>query len=184
MSNLSIGLTSIRQTDGLYNLNDLHAASGKAKKHQPALYLRLSQAKELISELVKSTDLYISNPDSYPVKKSRGTKGGTFVCKELVYAYAMWISPKFHLHVIRAFDAIQNVAKNTLPATCTPVGSMTFLTTIINGQAVVQPIGDDVILIDKQAYNQVMDDIKTAAYDCSNAIFRGQNKLAKLLGES
>jgi hypothetical protein len=59
----------------------------------------LESTLALIEELSNYPDL-----GSFATKKTMGRNGGTWVCKELVYAYAMWISPKFHLHVIRAFD--------------------------------------------------------------------------------
>ena len=102
MSNLTILKTAIRQSDNLYSLNDLHKASGNAEKHRPSLFVRLDTTQDLISEIqkeVKSTDL---------IFKTTGGRGlrGTYACEELVIAYAMWISPKFHLIVLRAFLAM------------------------------------------------------------------------------
>lgn len=82
--------------DGRFCLNDLHKASGGEDRHVPGYWLENRQAAELIAEL-ETTGI--------PVVKKPGRNGGTYVCKELVYAYAMWISPKFHLQVIRTFDA-------------------------------------------------------------------------------
>lgn len=100
MSNqLTILNNSIRSFDNLYSLKDLHKISGGEKKHEPYLFIRLETTQELITEIK-------SESDCEPVKTIRGTQGGTYACEELVIAYAMWISPKFHLIVLRAFLAM------------------------------------------------------------------------------
>ena len=98
MSNLAILNTSIRSYENLFSLNDLHKASGNLAKHKPAFFLRIDTTKDLIAEIEKET------PNA--LKVIRGTQGGTYACEELVIAYAMWISPKFHLVVLRAFLAM------------------------------------------------------------------------------
>jgi len=98
---LTVLSTDIRIHDGLYSLNDLHRAAGGKSKHQPSFWLRTDQTNELIAEIENSADM-----QSKAVITREGRNGGTYACKELVYAYAMWISAKFHLAVIRAFDAL------------------------------------------------------------------------------
>lgn len=97
MSNLQILNNSIRTFETLHCLNDCHQASGNLAKHKPVLFLRLDSTKELIAEIERET------PNTKAVKTLRGTQGGTYACKELVIAYAAWISPAFHLVVLRAF---------------------------------------------------------------------------------
>ena len=118
---LTVLSTEICQQDKLYSLNDLHRASGGEAKHQPNRFMRLDQTKELIAEILKYPEMGI-----LPVKIIRGLHGGTYVCRELVYAYAMWVSAKFHLVVIRAFDmTIQTIPQATL--TTSQIGELATL---------------------------------------------------------
>lgn len=112
---LTVAGTSVRQMNGLYSLNDLHKASGAEAKHQPGYFMRRDETQALIAEIC-SADSQIkaleyseesrsstnsAKSQSYQTKEGRG--GGTYACKELVIAYAAWISAAFHLKVIRVF---------------------------------------------------------------------------------
>ncbi len=102
-TSLIIAGLSIRQdSEGRYCLNDLHKASGGEKRHQPAFFMRLDNIQDIIDEIGQSANMQIA-----PVSAVRGGKApGTYACWELVYNYAMWISPKFNLKVVRAYHAM------------------------------------------------------------------------------
>lgn len=110
--NLILANTTIHTVDGLYSLNDLHRASGGRPKHKPSNFMRNEETQALIREIeLENSDAQI--PASLAVKTvkgnfTNGVKQGAYVCKELVYRYAMWVSPKFSLMVIRTFDKIAN----------------------------------------------------------------------------
>lgn len=104
MSDLVIAGYGIRRdAAGRYSLNDLHRAAGGAARHQPAFWLRGAQAEDLVAELLQSADPQSASP---VLTINGGPARGTYVAKELVYAYAMWISAAFHLQVIRAYDQL------------------------------------------------------------------------------
>lgn len=99
VAGVRIGMDAERR----YRVNDLHEAakqSGVTKDIRPAEWLALRQVEELAEILIKE------NPCSLPIATRAGRYGGTYVARELVYSYAMWVNPEFHLHVIRTFDAI------------------------------------------------------------------------------
>ncbi|MFT9070296.1 MAG: KilA-N domain-containing protein [Acetobacter orientalis] len=106
-ASLAILGTTIRQdAEGRFCLNDCHKAAGGSPKDAPAQWLRTDTAKKLMAELETMQNCTVSETTGKPVLTEPGRNGGTYAVKELVYAYAMWISPAFHLTVIRAFDAL------------------------------------------------------------------------------
>ncbi|WP_193760130.1 phage antirepressor KilAC domain-containing protein [Burkholderia multivorans] len=107
MNTLTITGVAIRtDAEGRYCLNDLHRAAGAENKHRPSIWLDNQQAVALVGEIEKA---------GIPAIQSKQGLG-TFVVKELVYAYAMWISPAFHLKVIRAYDEMVSGAKVAAPS--------------------------------------------------------------------
>jgi hypothetical protein len=102
MNDLIIAGNLIHFKDGLYSLNDLHKSSGGLAKNKPIHFTSNDQTQALIKELENENS---KGRISY-LKTVKGKHGGTYACKELVYAYAMWINPGFHLAVIRAFDML------------------------------------------------------------------------------
>lgn len=107
MNAIAISNVAIRQTENnLYNLNDLHKASGGEARHKPANWLQLQQTVELVDEVSKAGNPALKENQQVIQVVHGGSKRGTYACKELVYAYATWISAKFFLQVIRTFDAV------------------------------------------------------------------------------
>ena len=159
MSNLTILNNSIRQSDNLYSLTDLHRASGGKQKHKPVLFLSNQQTKELILEIESESEVGI--PTS-AVKTVRGgsdiSKQGTYACEELVLSYAMWISPKFHLVVLRAFLNLHKNSTALLPNTITPEQQQAI-------QSAVQQAHHRTGLHWQEIYRQLKSAFKVAKYD-------------------
>ncbi len=78
---------------GRYCLSDLHKASGKIPKHRPHQFLRIKKARNLIKQVESETGLHAVAVE-WAVN--------SYAVKDIVLAYAHWISPLFYSAVIHA----------------------------------------------------------------------------------
>ncbi len=152
MSNLAILNTSIHSYENLFSLNDLHQASGGLEKHSPRRFTRLDTTKDLAAEIERCENSNIA------LKVIRGAQGGTYACEELMLAYAMWISPKFHLIVLRAFLNLHKNSTALLPDTITPEQQQAI-------QSAVQQAHHRTGLHWQEIYRQLKSAFKVAKYD-------------------
>ena len=107
---LTIASIPIRQdAAGRFCLNDLHRAAGAAARHRPSTWFQNAQTQELIAALSEEEGGLTEFRDPPLSTVNDGRNNGTYASRELVIAYAAWISAPFHVRVLRTFD--EKVAK-------------------------------------------------------------------------
>lgn len=87
--------------DGLFSLTDIWRASGNKSK-RPVNFAKTESFKDLI----KFLRVRYLTPDIYQVVNGGNKGSSTYGCKEIVYAYAMYVDVKFMVSVIDAFDSL------------------------------------------------------------------------------
>lgn len=119
MTDLIINNTVItKDHDGRFSLNDLHKAAGGRVKDLPNKFMRSDSFSKVVEVLNAQNRAF--NP---VVRKQGRYNGGTWVCKELVYKYAMWVNADFEVKVIQTFDSVVN--KLNAPSSMTALNELT-----------------------------------------------------------
>jgi anti-repressor protein len=102
-------------SNGLYNLNALHRASGAGDSKKPSEWARNEQVQELIAEL----HMELSGNSRLGQKviniQKGGANPGTFTHELLAVSYAGWISPSFQLKVNQAFLDSKDQKQSKIP---------------------------------------------------------------------
>lgn len=96
------GVEITTDSEGRFNLNALHKASGLGEHKRPSKWLSIDPTKELISELINQSPL--EGLAQNPINAIKGgANPGTFAHELLAISYAGWISPAFQLQVNQVF---------------------------------------------------------------------------------
>nr|DAI10682.1 MAG TPA: KilA-N domain [Caudoviricetes sp.] len=111
---ITIGNNSITLHGNLYSLTDLHKAAGGENRHKPSYFMQLESTKVLIESLeneIKSGSFSLQENQKVIKVVNGGNNQGTYGCKELLIAYAMWFSPETAIRILRSaeLDSLQNV---------------------------------------------------------------------------
>lgn len=121
-----------QDAEGRYCLNDLQQAATVGMNERSVELYEFTRRPETQALIAEIENTGISRIKALETK--RGRNGGTYVVKQLAYAYAMWISPKFHLKVIRAYDqlATEGVAVHETSAEDVLANPLKYLRSIID----------------------------------------------------
>lgn len=97
------GLTIEPNVHGLYPLSGIFKASGGLKNNRPAYWLKRADTTAYIDFLKAEVGVL---QVIQIIQGGTPELQGTFVCRELVYDYATWVSPALRYAVVQAFDTL------------------------------------------------------------------------------
>lgn len=86
--------------NGWYNLNTLRKAAGNQRRHEVNNWIGQANTLDLIEKIsITGKPVYESR------RGSERNGGGTWACRDLIFAYAEWISAEFHKAVLETFSS-------------------------------------------------------------------------------
>lgn len=91
--------------DLMVNATEMAKPFGKGKR--PSDFLRLKSTEALIQAMKSKSNYSISAVvESEIILTKEGQHGGTFMCEDLALAFAMWLSPEFHVWILQTLREI------------------------------------------------------------------------------
>jgi hypothetical protein len=91
--------------DLMVNATEMAKPFGKGKR--PSDFLRLKSTEALIQAMkMKSNYSTSAVVNSDIILTKEGQHGGTFMCEDLALAFAMWLSPDFHVWILQTLKEI------------------------------------------------------------------------------
>lgn len=151
-SSLTIDSIAIRELDGLFSLNDLHKAGGSKAKDRPNYFLANEKTQALIVQIEQGRISGIAMKAIHG-----GSNPGTYACRELVIAYAAWISAAFHLKVIRVFLATTAPKPTDLTSTLEhALNTGNWFLSVSNGRLTLQPVASNAYVITAEQFADII----------------------------
>lgn len=100
-----------------FSLTDIWKLSGMGDEKRPSKWLRSEHAQKQIAYLEFLADIKVQNSALLnghfcPIENGKGRYAGTWAIKELAISFAMWLSPEYHVEVVKGFAEYEEAKRS------------------------------------------------------------------------
>ncbi|HBU7189870.1 TPA: KilA-N domain-containing protein [Escherichia coli] len=96
-----------------FSLTDIWKLSGMGEEKRPSKWLATQHAQKQIAYIEFLAEIRGNlNGRILPIETGKGRYSGTWGIKELAISYAMWLSPEYHVEVVKGFAEYEDAKKS------------------------------------------------------------------------